>query len=343
MAEERFLVTGAMGCIGAWAVKQLLGEGAAVVTYDLATDAHRLRLLMEDDMLARVTFLKGDITDLAAFEGAVREHRITHIIHLAAWQVPLVKANPVVGAAVNVVGTTVVLEAARRCRQQLAGLVYASSAGVYGPDEANPSRPLTADTPLNPPTLYGVFKQANEGTARIYYQDYGVPSLCLRPCGIVYGPGRDQGMSSPPSKALLAAAAGRPFEVAFEASTVFEYARDVAAAFIQGARAGVQGAPACNLGGVATTVSALVAMAEEAAPEARGLLTIADQQLVGPIEVDEAPLAALIGPLHWAAPREGVRETIAIFKRAVAEGRLDVQRILADPSGGPLGPALGES
>src|SRR5689334_6552107 len=106
MAEERFLVTGAMGCIGAWAVTQLLGEGAAVVTYDLSTDTHRLRLLMDGETLARVTFLRGDITDLGAFEGAVRAHRITHIIHLAAWQVPLVKADPVAGAAVNVVGTT---------------------------------------------------------------------------------------------------------------------------------------------------------------------------------------------------------------------------------------------
>src|SRR5207244_2043831 len=112
---------------------------------------------------------------------------------------------------------------------------------------------------LNPPTLYGVFKQANEGTARIYWQDYQLSSLCLRPCGIVYGPGRDQGMSSPPSKALLAAAVGRAYRVAFDTSTVFEYARDVAAAFVQGVRAEVKGAPVCNLGGVPATVSELVA------------------------------------------------------------------------------------
>src|SRR5579871_5318955 len=174
MSEDRYLVTGAMGCIGAWAVKRLLDDGATVYTYDLATNPHRLRLIMDDQSLARVTFLTGDITDLARFEATVRENRITHIIHLAAWQVPLVKANPVAGAAVNVVGTTVVLETARRCRDQLAGLVYASSAGVYGANEAKPSRPLTDDTPLNPPTLYGVFKQANEGTARIYWQDYQV-------------------------------------------------------------------------------------------------------------------------------------------------------------------------
>src|SRR5207237_2290921 len=188
----------------------------------------------------------------------------------------------------------------------------------------NPSRPLTHDTPPNPPTLYGVFKQANEGTARIYWQDYEVPSLGLRPCGIVYGPGRDQGMSSPPSKAMLAAAVGASYRIGFDTSTVFEYAKDVATLFVRAARAGVQGALVCNLGGVPATMSDIVALIEAAAPEARGRLTIADQVLVGPTEVDEQPLAAVIGPLDWSPPSEGIRGASAIFRRAAKDGRLDV-------------------
>ncbi len=330
MTGERFLITGAMGCIGAWVVKKLLDDGATAFTYDLATNPHRLRLIMDDATLARVNFLVGDITHLQTFENAVRDNRITHIIHLAALQVPLVKADPVLGAAVNVVGTSVVLETVRRCRDQIEGLVYASSAGVYGANEANPSRPLSDDTPLNPPTLYGVFKQANEGTARIYWQDYQVRSVGLRPVGIVFGAGRDQGMSSPPSKALLAAAAGRDYRIPFNTSTVFEYAKDVAAIFVQAVRANVSGAPVCNLGGVATTVSDLVAMIESVAPEARGHLSIADQTLVGPIEVDEQPLTRLIGPVTWTPPVDAVRETITLLRRAVQDGKVDVERILAD-------------
>jgi nucleoside-diphosphate-sugar epimerase len=343
MSEERYLVTGAMGCIGAWAVKRLLDDGATVYTYDLATNPHRLRLIMDDRTLSKVNILSGDVTNLNRFESVVRQNRITHIIHLAAWQVPLVKADPVVGAAVNIVGTTVVLETARRCRDQVRGLVYASSAGVFSPNEANPSQPLTDDTPLNPPTLYGVFKQANEGTARIYWQDYQVSSLCLRPCGIVYGPGRDQGMSSPPSKALLAAAAGRDYSIAFDTSTVFEYAGDVAGAFIQGVRAGVTGAPVCNLGGVATTVSDLVALIADVLPEARDHLTIADQMLVGPIEVDEQQLTRLIGPVHWTPPSAAVRETIEIYRRALEQGTIDVDRVLSDQVTLPTALASGES
>lgn len=343
MPEERYLVTGAMGCLGAWTVKRLLDEGAAVWAYDLATDPHRLRLIMDDRALTRVTIVVGDITDLGHFERTVREQRITRIIHLAALQVPLVRADPVQGAAVNVTGTTVVLETARRCRDQIAGLVYASSAGVFGPDEANPARPLTDDTPLNPPTLYGVFKQANEGTARLYWQEYGVASLGLRPCGIVYGPGRDQGMSSPPSKALLAAAAGRPYRIPFDSATVFEYARDVAERFISGAQAAVSGAPVHNLGGVPTSLVEIVALIEEIVPRMKGRITIGDQVLTGPLEVDERALTALIGAHSWAPPVEAVRETIAIFRRAMREGRLDVDRVLAAGAAGAVMSVLGEA
>jgi len=50
--------------------------------------------------------LEGDIIDQAAFERAVVDNGITHIIHLAGLQVPFVRADPVQGARVNVVGTT---------------------------------------------------------------------------------------------------------------------------------------------------------------------------------------------------------------------------------------------
>ena len=67
MASERFLVTGAFGCIGAWVVKRLVDERIPVWTYDLPGDPHRLRLIMNDDALAKVNFISGDITDFVAF------------------------------------------------------------------------------------------------------------------------------------------------------------------------------------------------------------------------------------------------------------------------------------
>jgi nucleoside-diphosphate-sugar epimerase len=142
----------------------------------------------------------------------VKENAITHIIHLAALQVPFCKAKPSLGAAVNVVGTVNVFEAAKRAG--LKQVVYASSVAVYGISEEYPDAPLAHDAPHKPRTLYGVYKHANEGSARISYQDDGISSIGLRPY-IVYGPGRDQGMTSGPTKAILAAVLGQPYHIGF--------------------------------------------------------------------------------------------------------------------------------
>ena len=157
--SERFLVTGAMGCIGAWAVKRLVAEGVPVWTYDLPGEPHRLRLIMDDGALAKVNMIAGDITDDAAFGKAVADNGITHVIHLAALQVPFVKANPLQGVKVNVIGTAVVMETLRRNKDQIKGFAYASSAGVYGPNSMYPDGVLKHDSPLYPTHLYGVMGQ----------------------------------------------------------------------------------------------------------------------------------------------------------------------------------------
>jgi len=140
--SERFLVTGAFGCIGAWTVKRLIDEGLPVWTYDLPGNPHRMRLIMDEETLARVNFVNGDITDPNLFEKTVVDNGITHIIHLAALQVPFVRADPILGARVNVVGTTIVFETAKQHAQQVQGLTYASSTGVYGSADEYPPGPL---------------------------------------------------------------------------------------------------------------------------------------------------------------------------------------------------------
>jgi hypothetical protein len=116
VSTERFLVTGALGCIGAWSCAQLVREGVPVVAHDLGEDTRRLESIMSPEELARLTFVKGDILDLVQLEQVIVDHGVTHLIHLAAMLLPLVKADPPRGAAVNVVGTTNVMEAAKRRR-----------------------------------------------------------------------------------------------------------------------------------------------------------------------------------------------------------------------------------
>jgi nucleoside-diphosphate-sugar epimerase len=138
-----------------------------VVATDLAIDPVRPRLLLSEEELAQVTFAKLDVTDLNAVKSLVADEGVTHIVHLAGLQMPFCRANPSVGAAVNVVGTVNIFEAARAHWGQVQGLSYASSLAVLGPADLYPERPVRDDVPLLPTTLYGVYKQANEGTAKI--------------------------------------------------------------------------------------------------------------------------------------------------------------------------------
>lgn len=318
MAQERYLVTGALGCIGAWTVKRLVDAGAYVCTFDLGTSMHRLKLIMDDDALAGVHFVTGDITDFEAFDRVVADHGITHIIHLAALQVPFVRADPVLGARVNLTGMAVVLESARRRRDHVQGLAYASSAAVYGPPGQG----------FQTTTLYGIHKQAKEGMARIYSQDHGLHAVGLRP-HTVYGPGRDQGMTSTPTKAMLAAAIGRPYQITFGGTIVMEHAEDMAQVFIDAARVRPERAGAYDVGGNAVTVERIVGAITQAAPEMAGKLTFNPAPLAVTAEQDDVPLRALLGRLDWRPLEEGVQQTVAHFRRAVQDGRIDVERAIS--------------
>jgi len=321
MPNDRFLITGALGCIGAWTVRNLVREGTPVVVFDLASDPRRLKLIMSDDELVRVTFVTGDITDLEALERALDEHAITRVIHLAALQIPFVRANPPLGARVNVVGTVNVFEAVARRRDRIGRLVYASSAAVYDAVDAGESGVVAHGAAGHPTTLYGVFKQANEGTARVYWQDAQVASIGLRPY-IVYGPGRDQGLTSSPTKAMVAAALGKPYHIPYGGRAAYQYADDVARTFIACARAPFQGAEIFNLGGSVATMGEIVAAIEAAAPEVRGLITFDDKPLPFPEAFDAAPLEQVIGALPFTPLAQAVAATIALFRERIAAGMM---------------------
>jgi UDP-glucuronate 4-epimerase len=310
MPEDRFLITGGLGCIGAWSCAQLVREGVPAVVYDLGTDRARLELVMSPDELGYVTFVRGDVTDLAQLERTIAEHGITHIVHLAAMLLPLVKADPPRGAAVNVVGTTNVFEAAKR--HGVGGIAYASSAAVYGPS----SGPRIADAG-EPTTLYGVFKLANEGTAQVYFEDEGVGSVGLRPY-VVYGVGRDQGLTADPTLAMAAAARGEGYEMRWGGRCQLQYAADAARIFISAARSGHAGAAVFNLGGPSSHASAVVAAIEAAVPEVAGRITFDDVQLPFPEEMEEGNLQDVVGTIEWTPLEEGTRQTIELYRLGAA-------------------------
>jgi UDP-glucuronate 4-epimerase len=214
-----------------------------------------------------------------------------------------------------------VFEQVRQRSERMAPVVYAGSVGMFDAADADPgSHRLLADAAAHPGTLYGVYKLANEGTARVYWQDHGVSSFGLRPM-TVYGPGRDQGMTSTPTKAMAAAVLGRPYRISFGGSTLFQFAPDVARAFIQASRARLPGAHTSNLVGTTAHMREVVALIEQQVPAAAGTITFEDQALPFPDDIDASGLAAL-GDIAVTPLADGIAETVARYRALAAEGRL---------------------
>ncbi len=324
MTDERFFVTGASGCIGAWVVRNLVKEGVPTTVLDRGSSRHRLELILTDQEIARVRFISGDVSDLSSVERAVRESGATRIIHLAAMQVPFCKVDPALGARVNVAGTVHIFEAAKRAR--IRQVVYASSAAVYGAKEDYPEGILRHDAPLKPRTHYGVYKQANEGTARVYWMDDRIASIGLRPY-VVYGPGRDRGMTSTPTMAMLAAAAGRSYRISFGGRFDFQYVDDVAKIFILAARTPFEGADAFNLAQASVDVPAIIAAIEAAEPSRRGTIIFDDVPLPFPEGFDNSVLGSVLGKLPETPLIQGVRETLSVFKQTLSEGRIPAETL----------------
>ena len=298
--SERFLVTGALGCIGAWSCALLAEEGVYVVGYDLGDDDRRLRLATD----AKVPLEQGDITDREALARVLDRHEITHVIHLAALLLTMIKRDPPYGTAVNIGGTVNILDAAKSRGIQVA---FASSAAVYSPADGS-GGPVPHDAVGHPATFYGVHKQACEALAGIFWEEERVPSIGIRPF-VVYGPGRDSGLTASPTLAMAAAAAGESSQIAFGGRTQMQFAPDTARAFIAAARAASEGSRTFNLGGPVVALAEVAASIERAAP---GVSVGVDEATVLPFpeDFDGSALEQAIGPIAWTPLDEGVSATI---------------------------------
>ena len=311
-----YFITGAQGCIGSWIVKALTERGDKAVVFDRSNDSRRLGAIMENADLARVRFISGDITDRSAVLTALSESGAERVIHLAGLQVPTCKADPVTGALVNVAGTLNVFEAARTVG--IKGIVYASSAAVYGMNDSDEALDETA--PCEPTTHYGVFKRANEGNARVYFLDHGIDSVGLRPL-TVYGVNRDTGLTSDPTKAMKSAVLGRPFHIRFSGATDFQYVADTAAAFISCADNTPAGAHVFNLHGETVTVERVVKLINDQSNDR--LISFSGPAIPIAAAMDDTAIRKVMSALPSTPLEVGVRETMERFAALRDTGRLD--------------------
>jgi nucleoside-diphosphate-sugar epimerase len=279
-------------------MRRLLMRGMNVRAFDVRDDARLLRALAPE-RADEVQWRIGDIGE--ALDVARALDGCDAVVHLAGVLTPACAADPVRGARINLIGSLNVFDAA--VANGLRSVLYASSAGVFGPDDGA--------TPF-PRTHYGAFKLACEGSARAYWHDHGVASIGLRPL-VVYGAGRETGSSAGPSLACRAAARGEPYTIPFTGATGLVYADDVAAAYELALVHAFDGAHAFTLAGDITPISSVIATLKEIAPGAR----IDAQGPPLPIATsfpDDPALTRMLPGLAKTPLIEGLRQTVAFYR-----------------------------
>ncbi len=318
------LITGGFGCIGAWIIKNLLEKQHSICVFDIKQDNSRLELILSASEIAKVKYVSGDVTDVKALTDCLHKNEITHIIHLAGLQVPTCRANPILGATVNVIGTLAVFESILALKNQIQQLVYASSAAVFGAPNRYPTlaqEPLSDDSPLYPSTHYGYFKCCNEGNAKIYYQDFGISSIGLRPW-TVYGVGRDLGMTSEPTKAIKSVALNRPYHINYGGFQDLQLVDDVAKTFVRCLEVPYKGAKSYNMRGAVVDLPTFCQTLYKVEPSAAKLITHGDQQIAIAYNLDDQGLENDLGPMPKTPLSQGIETTLKMFQSLHQQGKL---------------------
>ena len=322
MSDKTYLLTGSMGCIGAWVLRHLVDRGERVIATDVSTDPVRPGLLLNGEELDTIDWRQLDVTDTQAVVNMVADENVTHIIHLAGLQIPFCRENPPLGAAVNVIGTINILEAARH--NGVRGLSYASSLAALGPD-AMYDKPVPDQVERVPAMLYGVYKVANEESARIYAQDWNVGSVGLRPY-VVYGVARDQGVTADCAKAILAAAAGRKFHIRFDGDVTMQHASDVAQIFIRSSDTETKDAHVCNLRNDVLSMADFVAVLKDVCPSAE-ITWEHNAALPFPADLSDKGLKSLLGEVPYTPMADAIRSDIERYTQLLDEGRIDLAQL----------------
>jgi UDP-glucose 4-epimerase len=194
----RILVTGGAGFIGSHLVRALATAGHSVRVLDNLSTGSLDKI---GDLLNTVEFIRSDIRDVDAMEGALKG--IDAVVHLAALvDVAESFEKPVDYFDANVCGTLNVALASKN----ISVLVFASSCAVYGEPIY---LPINEEHPLNPKSPYAASKVSGEAYITAYASLYGFRPVILRLFN-VYGPGQSKSYAGVITEFIKRVAKGEP-------------------------------------------------------------------------------------------------------------------------------------
>ncbi|HEY2909803.1 MAG TPA: dTDP-glucose 4,6-dehydratase [Gemmataceae bacterium] len=179
------LVTGGCGFIGSNFIRRLLAADSAlgIINFDCLTYAGNLANLADIASHPRYAFIKGDIADRDQVRAAMQQG-VTDVIHFAAESHvdrSIQDSGPFLRT--NVIGTQVLLDAAREFNVRR--YVQVSTDEVYG--SLGATGLFTEETPLHPNSPYSASKAGADLLVQAYQHTFGLPAVITR-CSNNYGP-----------------------------------------------------------------------------------------------------------------------------------------------------------
>ena len=309
------LVTGGSGFIGTWVLRKLLQQNCRVIVYDVADGGERWAKLL-GERRSEITFVAGDLLNSERLERVFDDYPIDAIIHLAAWLTPPCQLDPYKGCEINVLGTMRLFELVRHAKHPITGFAYASSVAVYGPEADDAAPAANSVQALGPQTFYGAFKKANELIAMQYWLHFGIASVGLRPF-VVYGPGREHGLTAGPTLAARAVALGEAYTLPFSGTTGYDFVEDTACAFVRCALEVQNSCCVVDLPGIQASVDEVIAVLEAIKPGSRPLLSVDGPALPFTIDTEEFGIERLFSDWKLTPLEEGLRQVVSYYEAAV--------------------------
>jgi dTDP-glucose 4,6-dehydratase len=192
MGLKTVIVTGGAGFIGSAVIRHLIEHSDyRVVNFDKLTYAGNLESLLSVADNPRYHFEKGDICDQREVKNILNEFRPCAVMHLAAEShVDRSIDGPAEFINTNIVGTSVLLEAARRYWSELddkSGFRFhhVSTDEVYG--TLGNTGLFNEQSPYQPNSPYSASKASSDHLVRAWHETYGLP-VVITNCSNNYGP-----------------------------------------------------------------------------------------------------------------------------------------------------------
>lgn len=334
MTRQTILITGGYGCIGCETAKWLIAHcDAELIVCSRSVSSARSERVFHDVDRDRMMFVQADVSDPKRMAEILRANEVTHVVHLAALQTPDCNAHRDLGLQINLAGTQHLIEAIKACARPLERFVYASSIAVYGPRAAYPQDRVPMLAMPEPVNVYGVWKLAGENVARLFCGETGTPTISLRP-GVLFGPGRDAGLTSTPTTAMKCVALGLPYKIPFRSRQDYLFAPDVGAAFGNAVLGPFDGYGAFTLPSQTVDTATFVDVLRHATTELgiadRFQISIGDQTVPFICDLEYEPFLEAFPDVPQTDLQLAIRRSLEVFCDQVQRGWLTASDVTGE-------------